>query len=314
MQNYHHKPWTEGRFFSLLTATLKGISQVLLIENALSGLIMLLAITFFSYQLGIIALLSAFIGTIIGKVGGAEEQTINQGLFGYNSVLAGMALSLFLTGPYNWIIALVGAAVTAILTAAMMHVMKNTGIPVLTFPYIILTWFTLLTSYHLETFHLSSDLTPQHLSFQQMDITERIDWPRVPLNEIGQIFFIHSALPGILLFIAVFWAGWKLGLYAVLGSACALLTSYLLGGDHNLINLGLYGYNAILTILAVAIVFKTGQNRFAPISGIIAACLTVPIIASVTAWLLPYGLPALTIPFVLCTWLFLGARKVLQNL
>jgi urea transporter len=286
----------------------------MLIENALSGLIMLLAITTFSYSLGIIALLSSLIGTFIGKIGGGEEQKINQGLFGYNSVLTGMALFLFLTEPYHWIIALVGAAVAALLTAAMMHVMNNIGIPVLTFPFIILTWFTLLVSYHLMIFSSSSDLRPQDLSDWELDITGVINWSEGAFNGIGQIFFVQSTLSGILLFIAVFLAGWKFGLYAVLGNAFALLTVYLLGGEHNLITLGLYGYNAILAILAVSVVYKKIQNRFALFSGIVAACLTVPIIASVTTWLVPYGLPALTMPFVLSTWLFLGARKVLPNL
>ncbi|RLL40635.1 urea transporter [Oceanobacillus piezotolerans] len=286
----------------------------MLIENALSGLIILVAITTFSYSLGIIALLSSLVGTIAAKIGGAEEQIIKRGLFGYNSVLTGMALNLFLTGPYHWIIALVAAAMAAFLTAAILHVMKDSEIPVLTFPFIILTWFTLLTSYHLNVFHISSDLVPQDLSRSELDITGIINWSEVPFNGIGQIFFIHSTLSGILLFIAVFLAGWKLGLYAVFGNAIAMLTSYFLGGGSYPINLGLYGYNAILAILAVSIVFKTAQNRFALFSGIIASCLTVPLTASVTTWLLPYGLPALTMPFVLSTWLFLGARKVLKNL
>ena len=109
----------DGGFITFIAASLKGISQVILIENAITGLLILIAITIDSYYLGIIALLSAIIGTLVGKFGGADEKTINQGLFGYNSVLTGMALALFLSGPYMWIIALVGAAVAAIFTATM---------------------------------------------------------------------------------------------------------------------------------------------------------------------------------------------------
>ena len=90
-------------FITFIAASLKGISQVILIENAITGLLILIAITIESYYLGIIALLSAIIGTLVGKFGGADEQTINQGLLGYNSVLTGMALALFLSGPYMWI-------------------------------------------------------------------------------------------------------------------------------------------------------------------------------------------------------------------
>ena len=109
----------DGEFMTFITASLKGISQVILIENVITGLLILIAITIDSYYLGIIALLSAIIGTLVGKFGGADEQTINQGLLGYNSVLTGMALALFLSGPYMWIIALVGSAVAAIFTATM---------------------------------------------------------------------------------------------------------------------------------------------------------------------------------------------------
>ncbi|MEH7383710.1 urea transporter [Bacillus sp. JJ1533] len=314
MDNTNPKPWVEGRLFSFLTSALKGISQVMLIENALSGIIILIAITIFSYSLGIIAFLSALIANIMGRIGGVEEQTINQGLLGYNSVLTGIALTLFLTGPYHWIFALVGAAVTAVFTASMIHVLKNTGIPVLTFPFIILTWFTLLATYRLKAIHLTAKLVPEDIFYWGLDTSGKINWSEAAFNGIGQIFFVHSTLSGILLFAAVFLAGWKLGLYAILGNLLALLTSFFLGGEYNPIYMGLYGYNAILTILAVSVVYKTDQNRLAFFSGIVATCVTVPLIASITTWLQPFGLPALTMPFVLSTWLFLGARMVMPNL
>ena len=164
MQKNSNTTLTNGTFLSLLSASLKGISQVILIENVITGLIILLSLTIYSYYVGIIALVSSIIGTLIGKFGGADEASVKQGLFGYNSVLTGIALTLFLTGSSKWIIALVGAAVTAILTAAFMHVMKNTGIPILTIPFIIVTWFTLLVSYRLKAFHLSTSLVPQDLA------------------------------------------------------------------------------------------------------------------------------------------------------
>lgn len=281
-----------------------------MIENAVSGFIILAAITIASYSLGIIALFSSLIGTVIGKTGGADQASVSQGLYGYNSVLTGMALFLFLSGDDRWLIALAGSAIAALFTAAMIYIMKPTGIPPLTFPFIVLTWFWLLTTYRLVTFKISPDLTPQSLSNWTLDIKGETNWLDGAMNGIGQIFFLDNSFSGILLFIAVFWAGWKLGLYAIIGNLASLITSYLLGGEHHLIFLGLYGYNAILTIIAVSIVFKDNE-RNGLLYGIIAACLTVPITASIVTWLLPYGLPALTMPFVFCTWLFLCARKVL---
>ncbi|TWJ45713.1 Urea transporter [Bacillus paralicheniformis] len=312
-KNKHHL-LSEGVFFRLITASLKGISQVILIENVMTGFLILIAITIFSYYLGIIALLSAIIGTLAGKLGAADEKIINEGLLGYNSVLTGIALASFLTGPYMWLVALIGSALAAIFTAAMMHFTKRTEVPILTFPFVILTWFILLASYKLNGVKLSSALIPQDLTHWELKRAGEVNLVDGVFHGIGQVFFLNNTVSGILIFLAVFWAGRKLGLYAVIGNAVAIIIAFLLGGERSLITLGLYGYNAILTILAVSAVFKSEHNRFAFLSGIISACLTVPITAGLSTYLLPYGLPALTMPFVLCSWLFLGARKVLPNL
>ncbi|WFA07080.1 urea transporter [Bacillus sp. HSf4] len=314
MQKNKHHLLSEGVFFPLITASLKGITQVILIENVMTGFLILIAITVSSYYLGIIALLSAIIGTLAGKLGAADEKNINQGLLGYNSVLTGMALASFLTGPYTWLIALIGAAAAAIFTAAMMHFTKRTEVPILTFPFVILTWFILLASYKLKGIRLSSALVPQDLTHWELKTAGEVNLIDGVFHGIGQVFFLSNTASGILVFLAVCWAGRKLGLYTVIGNAVAIIIAFLLGGEHSLITLGLYGYNAILTILAVSSVFKSEHNRFAFLSGIISACLTVPITAGLSTYLLPYGLPALTMPFVLCSWLFLGARKVLPNL
>ncbi|AXI09766.1 urea transporter [Oceanobacillus zhaokaii] len=303
-----------NRVFPFIAISLKGISQVILIENVVSGAIIFLAITIASVPLGVVTILSAMIGTLIGKVGGADEAMLNQGLFGYNSVLTGIALFLFLTGPSHWILSLFGAAIAAILTASFMHFMKDEDIPVLTFPFIILTWFTLLVSYRLTTFHISDSLVPQSLRQWELDITGEIDLTQGIFNGISQVFFLDHTISGILLFFAVFWAGWKIGLAAFIGNAAALLTSYVMGAERSLIFLGLYGYNAILTSIAVSIVFNSRKHPYSYITGVIAACMTVPLAASLITWLLPYGLPALTMPFVLSTWTFLSARKILPRL
>jgi urea transporter len=309
--NENHVASKRGTFF---LASLKGISQVVFIENAISGFIILIAITIASFTLGIIALLSSIIGTLIAKIGGASEESVNSGFYGYNSVLTGMAIFLFLTGTSKWVIALIGALIAAIFTVTMIHFMKNVALPVLTFPFIILTWFMLLASYKLKVFHLSESLVPQSLAYWEPNLKAELNWTQGIFNGIGQIFFLDNVSSGLFVFIAVFWASWRLGLYAVVGNGVALLLAYALGAEHSLMILGLYGYNAILACMAVATVFGSKSNRFRIISGIAAACLTVPLTASVSAWLLPYGLPALTMPFVLSTWLFLGARKVLPNL
>ncbi|WP_233202884.1 urea transporter [Sporosarcina sp. P1] len=304
----------KGSLTAFLKESLKGISQIIYIENTVTGLLILLAITVSSFSLGVIAGLSAMIGTLVAKVGGADQTWISKGLMSYNSVLSGLVLQTFLTGPNAWIVALVGAAITAIFTATLMYFLGNFGIPILTLPFILSTWFILLSSYKLDSIKLNESLVPQSVANWELHVEGEIDLFQAIFNGIGQIFFLTETIPGLLLFIAVFWASRKMGIYAVIGNVVACATALALVGEHTLIMLGLYGYNAILTILAVSVVYNTKENRYAPITGVLAACITVPLMASVSIWLLPFGLPALTMPFVLSTWLILGARKVLPNL
>lgn len=79
-----------------------------------------------------------------------------------------------------------------------------------------------------------------------------------------------------------------------------------------MLNLGLYGYNAVLTILAVSAVFQTKDSKL--ITGIIAAIVTVPITAALGALFMPYGISPLSMPFILVTWMFIAARNVMPKM
>lgn len=177
----------------------------------------------------------------------------------------------------------------------------------------MLTWFVLVATFHLQVFTLSPDLTPQHLSHLQVPHTGTLEVIDGLIDGIGQVYFQSTTLAGVLILIGVFYAGWRLGLYAIVGTVVAWLTAYGLGGAFTLLNLGLYGYNGVLTMVAVSAIFHV-ERRWAPLTGVVATILTVPITAGMSAWLDPYGLPALTMPFVLVTWVFVSARKILVKL
>ncbi|UQZ86279.1 Urea transporter [Paenibacillus konkukensis] len=212
-------------WLSLITSSFKGISQVILIENAITGFIIWAAITISSLGLGLITLASSLIGTWIAKASGADETKVKQGIFGFNSVLAGIALMLNLSGGPRWIIALVGSAVASVCTAAAMDVLRNSRLPVLTFPYIILTWFVLLSPYKLENVTLNPSLVPQNLATWKFSETDIVDWKDGLLRGIGQVYFQDHFWSGVLILIAVFWASWRMGLYAILGNMVAWVTA-----------------------------------------------------------------------------------------
>jgi len=295
-----------------MSATLKGISQVLLIDNAITGLIILIAIMITSVPLALVALVASMIGTWICLSSGANKSSVNEGIFGYNSVLTGLALSLYLSGDNRWLFAIIGAAVASLFTAAMMNVLNRLKIPILTFPYILLTWLVLLASFGMSAIHLSNDLVQQDVTPWRLHVGGNIEFNGV-IYGISQIFFLKNIYSALLILIGIFWAGWRLGLYAVIGTIISWLSAYALGAEVTSLNMGMYGYNAVLAILAISIIYADREGNKV-LTGIIAAIITVPITASINEWMSPYGLPALTMPFVLVTWLMISMRKRLPNL
>ncbi|WP_195576157.1 urea transporter [Paenibacillus sp. 1001270B_150601_E10] len=301
---------TEWR--TLIKASLKSFSQIMFIENAVAGLIILIGILVASVSVGIVAFLSALIAACVGRIGGADKGLVNQGLIGFNSVLSGMALFLYMTGGQRWIIALVGAAVTAIFSAAMMHMMRNTGLPVFTFPFVVWTWLILLASYRQGMFQLNQALVPQNLTQWEWQKSGAIDWIQGLVNGIGSVYFQNNIFSVVLILIGVSWANLKIGMYTVIGAIIAGLAAYGLGAEISLLNSGVYVFNAVLTFIAVGMIFVS-NSRLAPVTGILAALVSIPITAGMSSFLLPFGLSPLSMPFVLVTWVFLASRKVLPN-
>lgn len=132
------------------------------------------------------------------------------------------------------------------------------------------------------------------------------------LKRIGEVFVIDSLVASIFILLGLFIAGWRFGAFAIAGAFVSWLTAYFIGVDVQSLNLGLYNYNAVLTGIAAGLVFNK-KERTTLFIALVAAMLTVPITAAVELLLEPAGLPALTFPFVLCTWIFVGIRKVLPK-
>lgn len=291
---------------SLISASLKGFSQVLLVGNTFSGCLILLGITLHSPILGLMAFLSSLVGTITGKYCGGNRQMIHEGIFGFNSVLCGIAAVLFLHGDKRLFIALFAAVIAALLMALLSKLLSKWRIPVLTIPFVVVTWIGLLAAYRFDKLYMDPNFVVSSPALWNLP-TEGTPTLLIGLIKgIGEVFVIDSIWTGSLILVALFWAGWRFGFYAIIGAFVSWLTAYFIGADSQSLNLGLYNYNAVLTIIAVSLVY--GKKRL--LIGIIAATLTVPVTAGLELLLDPLGLPALTFPFILCSWLFIGARKV----
>ncbi|HEX7858492.1 MAG TPA: urea transporter [Sphingobium sp.] len=92
------------------------------------------------------------------------------------------------------------------------------------------------------------------------------------------------------------------------GSLTGLLVVWGMGAAEPAIRSGAFGYNSVLVAVALGGVFFV-LDRASIAYALLATIATAFVFAAASAALEPLGVPALTLPFVLVTWLFLLATR-----
>lgn len=289
---------------------LKNISQVLLLNNAWTGLLILLGLFIGSWKVGVMALIASVIALLLAKRTNYSEEEINTGLSGFNPVLTAIALTLFLVPQwYSLIIILVAIIITMPIGSAFREFFKPFGVPMLTMPYVFVSWLILLMSFQFKFVNADVNILPN--AIQEIQFSgHHIQFINAFLSGFSEIFLLKSVLAGTLILIGIFIASRKAGVYAIVANLIGFLAVIVLGANHDQINEGLFGYNVILTVLALGIAFRTRIQR--PISIVLGILLTVVIHAGMTTLLTPYGLPVFTLPFIIPTWIMLFAGNQMK--
>ncbi len=119
----------------------------------------------------------------------------------------------------------------------------------------------------------------------------------------GQVMFQNNVVTGLLFFIGIFYNSVTLGVCAVLGTMSATLTAQLLGADKQLVRAGLFGFNGTLAGIALPFYFTFDPSIFLYV--ILNGAFSTIIMAALMNFLGKWGIPALTAPFVLSTWLLM---------
>lgn len=289
---------------------LKNISQVLLLNNAWTGLFILLGLFIGSWKVGVMTLIASVIALLLAKRTNYSEEEINTGLSGFNPVLTAIALTLFLVPKwYSLIIILVAIIITMPIGSAFREFFKPFGVPMLTMPYVFVSWLILLMSFQFKFVNADVNILPN--AIQEIQFSgHHIQIINAFLSGFSEIFLLKSVLAGTLILIGIFIASRKAGVYAIVANLIGFLAVIVLGANHDQINEGLFGYNVILTVLALGIAFRTRIQR--PISIVLGILLTVVIHAGMTTLLTPYGLPVFTLPFIIATWIMLFAGNQMK--
>ena len=299
----------------LLDNVLRGIGQVMFQNNSYSGLLFLLAVATQSWVLALALLLGSAAATLTAAWLGAEHAPIRMGMFGFNGGLVALALLVFLQpSALTWGCALLAAAASSVVMAAMLRTFASGKLPALTAPFVITTLCCFLAVARFGRL-VPTGLMPT-AELPQAAAVEGVVTLTTLLtgvfNGIGQVFFQGSVISGLLLLAGLLWASPRAGIAAVLGSAVGALVAWGMGAAEPAIRAGMYGYNSALVAIALSSVFlRPSAATYA--YTLLAAAITPFVAAATMASLAPLGMPALTLPFVLVTWVFVLASTSLSQ-
>ncbi|MGC9670881.1 urea transporter [Planosporangium sp. 12N6] len=299
---------------------LRGASQVFLQNNALTGLIILIAVGWGAAAAGVP---QAAAGAVAGLVVGTATATllrvpyaaVRDGLFGFNPLLTGLALPIFLRAtPLLWVYLVVGAVVTTVVTLAVNAVFRTWEVPALTFPFVLTTWLLLLAAYQfgrISTGTLGPPTLPHGVDPRaaRVPVTGAFLTPSL-LRDVSEVFLLGSWVAGLLMLVALALNSlWTAGC-AVVGAVVSTVIAAWFGAGGTAVAAGLYGFSAVLTAVALGGVFLRPSRR-AILYALVGVVFTVVVQGALNTALAPVGVPSLTAPFVFVTWLFLLPRREL---
>jgi len=102
--------------------------------------------------------------------------------------------------------------------------------------------------------------------------------------------------------------------FALLGSVISTLTALGLGASSTSVYMGLWGYSAVLSSIAVGGMFFVANSLSLFIYAILASIFTAITHGAIASLLTPFGLPALTFPFNLVAWIWCLAGNSMGGL
>ena len=127
----------------------------------------------------------------------------------------------------------------------------------------------------------------------------------------AQVFFSNYSFLGWLL-LGISFIDWVAGTCGLIAVIAANTIAWLLGYSSEMINQGMYGFNALLVGLGTGLGFQPGWELFS--ITIFAAVFTLFLTLALEGILYKYNLPYLSLPFMFGMWMVMLASRDFQSL
>ena len=241
-----------GKFLLILG---RGVGQVMFQNNALSGVLMLVGVLLNSWQMALLAVAGNIVGTLTAYLSGYSRKDIENGLYGFNGTLVGIAIGVFMPITLPSLLLLVVASCLSTWIARLFSLQRF--ISGFTAPFILSVWILLFVcSCWFPSLLLKSENTAGTQAFAFLQ--------SFSLN-IGQVMFQGGAvLTGLFFLLGILVNSRVNAVYTVLGALLPIPIALLAGVESAVLNAGLMGYNGVLC--AIALGDKTWSGECMPYS------------------------------------------------
>ncbi|QEH38742.1 Urea transporter [Aquisphaera giovannonii] len=280
----------KGEPWRAALVVLRGVAQVMFQPNAATGLLFVAGLAVGSPLVAFGAVFGSMIGAGTALLCKFPRDDIEQGIYGFNSALVGVApLVLLQPRPMTWLAIAIGCVLAAVVTRLCR---RFAPFPTYTAPFVVVTWGLLLAIHGLAGHEIDAPAGPSPVSEGSL-----AGFFAEVLSGEAEVWLEASPLTGLLFLIGIALSDWRHATTAAIGSmAGTLLASYHRDPESS-IALGLYGYNAALAAMAIWL----ARPSLVPV--LLAAAISVPLTEFFPKSL---GLPALTAPFVAASWIVLA--------
>lgn len=296
---------------------LRGVSQVVFQSNWLTGIGILIGIGVNSPIYMTAAIIGCAVSTLTAVILRMNRGLIDAGLLGFNGVLVAIGLTAFMspdftTGawptPELWLYIVLSAAFSTVIFSALGSLLGSREVPALTAPFVFAAWIFIFAVPHFTGIEAGPLLVPGLPETVTATGTYTVEmWFLGIFEGIGQIFFQDNWLSGLIIVIAIL-LNTRIGaVMGIVGSAIGVAVAIIFGAYSGTIGLGLYGFNAALTAIALG-GFFFAFNRAGVLYALFGTVITVVAWSAFAVFLSPIGMPTFTFPFVIITWFFIIAK------
>ncbi|XP_072544897.1 urea transporter 1 [Salminus brasiliensis] len=256
MQHFHTHMQDQAISVQLLEWSLRGVSSVIMVDNPVSGALILTALTVSSRWQALLGSAGLLTSTITAIIIGHERQEVSRGQYGYNGMLVALLIGVFSSAGdwYWWLLlpACLAGATTTFVSSGLAPVLDKWDLPVSVFPFnTVLLLYLACTGTHnpyYPNFPALPLVAPLSTNNTQLDMPQLL---KGVVLGVGQIYACDALGPTLIILLAVLIFSPVMALHALLGSGIGTLAGLSVAVRQDALYSGLSGFNGALGCMAV---------------------------------------------------------------